>query len=59
MRSVCAFNEAFVLIYDCHNVVIVRLKLWRKKKQQQQNGPDLEITKRENHTNFGIENIEA
>ena len=58
MPSVCAFNEAFVLIYDCHNVVIVGLKLWRKKKQQQ-NGPDLEITKRENHTNFGIENIEA
>ena len=34
----------------------------KKKKQQQQNGPDLEITKRskrENHTNFGVENIEA
>ena len=30
-----------------------------QKKKQQQNGPDLEITKRENHTNFGIENIEA
>ena len=59
MPSFYAFNEVFVQIYDCHNVVIVRLKLWQKQQQQQQNGPDLVITKRENHSNFGIEHMEA
>ena len=29
-----AFNEVFLLIYDCHNVVIVRLILWQKKKKK-------------------------
>ena len=42
-------------------VIMLSLFVWNydEKKQQQQNGPDLEITNRENHTNFGIENIEA
>ena len=45
------------LIYDCHNVVTSRLKLGQKQnnKKNHQNGPDLVVTRRENHNNVEIE----